>query len=48
MAVKLHKLANKNLIDLTFEQITVMDQMICSRRQINFLKFTETILEPLA
>jgi hypothetical protein len=36
MALRLHKIVNENLIDLTFEQITVKDQMICSRRQINF------------
>ena len=36
MALRLHKLVNENLVDLTFEQITVMDQMICTRRQINF------------
>ena len=36
MALKLHKLVNENLDDLNLEQITVMDQMICSRRQINF------------
>jgi hypothetical protein len=36
MALRLHKLVNENLIDLSFEQITVMDQMICSRRQISF------------
>jgi hypothetical protein len=36
MALRLHKLVNENLIGLTFEQITVMDQIICSRRQINF------------
>jgi hypothetical protein len=36
MALRLHKLVNENLLDLTFEQVTVMDQIICSRRQINF------------
>jgi hypothetical protein len=46
-ALRLQKLENENLIDLTFEQITVVDLMIFSRRQKIF-KFTETILEKLA
>ena len=36
MALKLHNLVNENLEELTFEQITDVDQMISSRRQINF------------
>ena len=36
MALKLHKLVNENEEDLNFEQITVLDQIICTRRQLNF------------
>ena len=35
-ALKLHKTVNENLEDLTFEQITVINQIICTSRQINF------------
>ena len=35
-AIFLHKTVNNNVDDLTFEQITVLNQMICTRRQINF------------
>ena len=35
-SLKLHKTVNENLDDLTFEQITVLDQIICTSRQINF------------
>ena len=36
LALSLHKTLNTDVLDLTFETITVLDQMICSRRQINF------------
>ena len=35
-SLKLHKTVNENLEDLTFEQITVLDQMVCTSRQVNF------------
>ena len=35
-ALKLHKTINENLEDLTFEQITVLNQIIWTSRQINF------------
>ena len=35
-SLKLHKTVNENLEDLTFEQITVLNQMICTSRQVNF------------
>ena len=35
-ALKLHKILNENLNDLTFEQITVFDQIRCSTRQTTF------------
>ena len=35
-ALKLHKTVNENLEDFTFEQVTVLDQIICTSRQINF------------
>ena len=37
IALKLHKTLNGNLEDLTFEQNTVLNQIICTSRQINFL-----------
>ena len=36
MALKLHKLLNENTDDLDFEQITVIDQLVCTKRQLNF------------
>ena len=36
LALSLHKTLNTDVLDLTFETITVLDQMICSRRQIHF------------
>ena len=36
MALKLHKLPYENGDDLDFEQITVLDQIVCTRRQLNF------------
>ena len=36
LSLKLHKLVNENISDLDFEQITVFDQMVCTRRQLNF------------
>ncbi len=35
-ALKLHKTVNENLDNLSFEQITVFDQIICTSRQTNF------------
>ena len=35
-ALKLHKTLNENLEDLTFEQITVLNEIICTSRQCNF------------
>ena len=35
-SLKLHKTLNENLEDLTFEQITVLYQMVCTSRQVNF------------
>ena len=35
-SLKLHKTVNENLEDLTFEQITVLHQMVCTSRQVNF------------
>ena len=35
-SLKLHKILNNNLDTLTFEQVTVFNQIRCSSRQINF------------
>ena len=36
IALKMHKLSNEHDDDLSFEQVMVLDQIICNRRQINF------------
>ena len=36
MALKLHKLLNENTDDLNFEQITVLDQSVRTKRQVHF------------
>ena len=36
MSIKLHKLINEHESDLSFEHVTLMDQIVCTRRQINF------------
>ena len=35
-SLKLHKIVNDNLDDITFEQVTVFDQIRCSTRQLTF------------
>ena len=35
-SLKLHKIINDNLDDITFEQVTVFDQIRCSTRQLTF------------
>ena len=35
-AIKLHKLLNDHSNVLSFEHVTVMDQTICTRRQLKF------------
>ena len=35
-SLNLHKTVNENLNDLTFEQVTVFDQIICTTRQTTF------------
>ena len=35
-SLKLHKIVNDNLSDITFEQVTVFDQIRCSTRQLTF------------
>ena len=44
ISFKLHKLINYHEYDLTFEEITVMNQMICTRRQIVFQTIRAFIL----
>ena len=39
LALNLHKTLNHNEGDLTFKIITVLDQMVCTRRQIKFQIF---------
>ena len=34
ISLKLHKLLNENGSGITFEQVTVMDQIVCTRRQL--------------
>ena len=36
MALKLHKLLNEHDHQLSFEHVTMMDQIVCTSRQINF------------
>ena len=36
MSLKLHKLLNEHDYDLTFEHVTLLDQIVCTRRQIKF------------
>ena len=36
LSLKLHKLLNGRENMLSFELVTVMDQMVCTRRQLNF------------
>ena len=36
MALNLHKIVNDHVNGLSFEQVTVMDQIICTRRQVFF------------
>ena len=36
LSLSLHKTLNTDVCDFTFETILVLDQMICTRRQINF------------
>ena len=43
IALKLHKLLNENVDDLDFKQITVLDQMVCSRRQLHFEFYSTNI-----
>ena len=39
IALKLHKVLNEHDNVLSFEQVTVMDQIICTRRQLKFQIF---------
>ena len=39
MSLKLHKLLNEHDNHLSFEHITLMDQIVCTSRQINFQTF---------
>ena len=36
MSIKLHKLINEHENDLSFEHMTLMKTIVCTRRQINF------------
>ena len=36
MSLKLHKLLNEHDNKLSFEHVTIMDQIVCTGRQINF------------
>ena len=36
MSLKLHKLLNEHDNHLSFELVTIMDQIVCTGRQINF------------
>ena len=36
MSLKLHKLLNEHDNNLSFEHVTLMDQIVCTSRQINF------------
>ena len=36
MSLKLHKLLNEHENQLSFEHITIMDQIVCTGRQLNF------------
>ena len=36
ISLKLHKLLNEHNNVLSFEHVTVMDQIVCTTRQINF------------
>ena len=36
MSLKLHKLLNEHENELSFEHVMLMDQIVCTRRQINF------------
>ena len=36
LAVKLFKTLNEQGYDLRFEQVTVLDQIVCTRRQLTF------------
>ena len=36
IAIKLHKILNDCTNVLSFEHVTVMDQIVCTRRQIKF------------
>ena len=36
MSLKLHKLINEHDNKLSFEHVTLMDQIVCTSRQINF------------
>ena len=36
MSLNLHKLFNEHENILAFEHVTLMDQMVCTRKQINF------------
>ena len=39
MSLKLHKLMNEHNNHLSFEHVTIMDQIVCTSRQINFQTF---------
>ena len=39
IALKLHKILNEHDTVLSFEQVTVMDQIICTGRQLKFQIF---------
>ena len=39
ISLKLHKLINEHDNVLSFEHVTVMDQIICTRRQLKFQVF---------
>ena len=45
MSLNLHKLVNEHNNDLSFEHVTFMEQIICSRRQINLNMCTRSTNE---